>query len=295
MKLSAAPAIVFAVVGFGVMTMSAPQVFAATKTTPVVAPTPSPSPVPTEDPASSLSMAEFSSQLQQLKTTYRQQLTNYRTSEKQFLVAKEQYSQIQTLASLEEAVKQTRQVMLDRVDVLSTYFSMMKLALENTKGLEPSVKKSQIGQLSSFIDGLKLHRAQVASAADRQGVYAMAVAFVPIGKQATTLSERIGLQIGYGNLQTVTDKLIVVGSEIRKQINDTETDPLKLAEKNRGLDETGRNVVQVRDTLTEVRIQINPSSTQSQFLNTTSIQQDFATIFGGLSRAVTYLQELLKT
>lgn len=259
-----------------------------------VTPSPSFSPAPINLESGGLSEAEYSKQLNALQVTYRNQLTTYRSDEKAYQVAKEQYYKIQTLASLEEAVRKTRQVMLTRLDVLETYFTISKLMMQNQKGLDTAVKNDALQQIDIMIDDLKTHRKNVESSSDRTLLLTTAGQFVTLGNRIKTLSNRIASLIGYGRLQTVDDKMIAIKQELQQQTEQEEKDPLLLAQKKRGLEEVQRNLDEVNTTILKVRNTLSLSKS-NQNISTSAVSKDLSTIFAGLSRSISYLEELVKS
>ncbi len=286
------PAIMFALVLLSLVSGQVVSTVQAQMSTPdpMVSPIITPAPI---NLTGGISDAEFNKQMSGLQVTYRNQLTTYRADEKTFQVAKDQYYQIQTLASLEEAVRSTRQAMISRLDVIQTYFLMAKLTLENTKGIETDVKSDTLKQLDTLTTDLKIHRAAVAASSDRTGLLAVATEFATLSPRISDLSQKISMLVTYGRLQTVDDKATTIKQELKNMIDQTETDPLKLAEKKRGLDEIQRNLDQVNTLLVNIRTTLNPKL-NSNSANSRSISDDFSNIFGGLSRSISYLQELVK-
>ncbi len=261
--------------------------------------TPSPANIVTPPPINldlgGTSEADYKKQLDALQTTYRNQLTTYRSDEKAFQINKDQYYKIQTLASLEAAVRQTRQVMLSRLDVLNTYLQIAKLTLQNTKGIETSVKSDQLQQIDILSDDLKTHRKNVEQASDRNSLLGVAVQFASLAPRIDATSTRVSYLVAYGNLQTVDDKTSTIKQELQQQIEQTETDPLKLAAKKRGFDEVQRNIDDVNPALLSVRAALNPTSKNQQDLANANLPGKFASIYGALSRSLSYLQELVKS
>ncbi|CAN5281171.1 hypothetical protein BH10PAT2_BH10PAT2_4300 [soil metagenome] len=265
--------------------------------TPIFAQTTSPSPIVTPPPIqldiTGTSQSEYTKQLETLQVTYRNQLTTYRNDEKTFQIDKDQYYKIQTLASLEEAVRQTRKVMLIRTDVLLTYLDMSRLTLQNTKGIDTTIKSDALQQIDTLAVDLRLHRKTIEVASDRNSLLSTATQFVPIAQRVNTLSRRVSYVVGYGNLQTVDDKMLTIKKELQEDVEKSETNPLVLAEKKRGLDEVQRNLNDINPPLIKIRAALSPSARQSD-LGNLDINKQFSTIYGGLSRSLSYLQELVK-
>jgi len=105
-----------------------------------------------------------------LRKLYRDQIEAYRNSYKNFTVAKTNYTNVDTLTSLEEAVRATRVVMENRTKVLITYLELLVATLEDTSGVELNLKEDSLKQLNSMVMALKIHQEDVVLAKDRLAV-----------------------------------------------------------------------------------------------------------------------------
>ena len=79
--------------------------------------------------------------IKDLKILYRDQIEAYRNSEKEFVIAKSHYFNVQTLTALEEAVGATELAMDHRSKVLITYLELIGATLEDTAGVELALKE----------------------------------------------------------------------------------------------------------------------------------------------------------
>ncbi len=267
----------------------------------VLSPTDSPSsgtaplmPPVTSGDAAGLTAADYATQLTTLQTTLISQLTTYRSDAQAFQTSKDQYSQIHTLAALEEAVRMTRQVMTTRAEVLQTYLATARLTLQYTKGIDTQTKAASLLQLDQLVSDLKLHQLAIANASDRTSLLGVATQFLIFNKRITAFSNQVSLLVSYGNLQSVDDKMLTVKQDLQTQIQQVVTDPLLLAQKQRGLDEVQRNLDQINPTLQTDRAKLDPANAINQNIQASFFAADFSTIYGGLSRSLSYLQELVK-
>ena len=64
------------------------------------------------------------SEIAGLKEVYRGQLSEYRDADKEFVIAKDQYHQLGTLASINDATEAARKVFALRDQVLISYFEL---------------------------------------------------------------------------------------------------------------------------------------------------------------------------
>lgn len=232
-------------------------------------------------------------QIQDLRNKYRKSLEVYRNDERLYTIARGQYVQLQTLASLEEAVRATRQVMLSRSDVMITYFTLLKVTLMDTPGIDVNAKKVQLAKLDKLLNDLQTHQIHVGTATDRPSIAQMVGEFAPIEKQAENISTGTVLLISYGNIQAVYDKTISVKNEIRTEIESNEPDPLQLATKKRGLDEIDRQLDDVSFQLKKTQNTVTSSQNDASFYSQTT-QDNLSSIYSALSRTLSLLGEIIQ-
>lgn len=233
-------------------------------------------------------------QLNDLRNTYHGQLTQYRDDERNYTIAREQYAQLQTLASLEEAVKGTRKVMISRATLLETYYQMLLLSMDSATGVEVPLKNDQLQLLDSVYKGIKAHRANVEKASDRTSIDAMELEFAELARPIQLTAYRTLMMIAYGRAQSLYDNTLVVSRDFASQIDEEEKNPLVLAEKWRGFEEIGRTLRETDAQLKELEGTLkgdDKSFTESTYNRFTENLQE---VYGSLSRTITYLDEIIK-
>jgi hypothetical protein len=233
-------------------------------------------------------------QLQTLRETYRNKLSEYRNNERDFTIAKEQFIKLQTLNSLEDAVRSTQKVMISRAEVLETYFGMVKLSLTNTQGLDQKVKGEQLVKIDLLLDTLKLHRVQVESSLDRKKIGQMVIKFAEIQPDIERITYESLSLIAFGEMQGVYNDTVGVKNEVKAYVDKNETNALRLAEKKRGIDEITTNLVTVKAQLDKINGQISETRTQKTQSFYSQVTEDLSAVYGGLSRAQSYLTEVMK-
>jgi hypothetical protein len=233
--------------------------------------------------------------IQTLRDKYRSQLAAYRNDERNYDIAKEQYNQLGTLASLEEAVRSTRQVMLSRVIILRTYFDILKVQLINTKGVDLNMKNAQVQKLDASLQNLQKHQAKVEKATDRDSLLVVETEFGDFEEDLQLTSYLTSNMIAYGNLQSVYDKTRVVTNEIIDQAQKSETNALILAEKKRGFTEINRTLDGVGESLKSVKIILEKTQKDLKTGNNLSeSDSQFNTIYSGIAQSLSFLDEVLK-
>jgi len=230
-------------------------------------------------------------EVQQLKDEYARNLSIYRNDERLYIIARGQYKQLPTLASLEEVVQSTRTVMLSRGAVLQTHLHLLRVSLQNTPGIDLNLKALQLKKIDASISALSLHITHVQSALDKPSIAVMSAEFASIEPQFETLAVETLSLITYGNIQAVYDKTLTVKDEVQKAVFAEETDAIALSAKKRGLDEINRNLSDVGSVLKNIQT-TETESLQSQ-RNSQGSQNngDLNTVFAGLSRTLSLLQE----
>ncbi len=232
------------------------------------------------------------------RAQYRQQLETYRTAEHTFTIAKEQYEKLQTLVSLEDAVRSTQQGMLARVTVLQSFMEMTRLQLEQTSGIDLTTKDTQLKQDDSVIEKLKAHRLAVEASNDRTKILQVALEYLTLSAEVNDAGYHSLAMINYGQLQTIYDKTIAIRDDVTATVEQNEKNPLVLSEKRRALDEINRSVETVNTQLVDAREDLKPSKSSARSFYSRSRYNSYvdnlSDIYGNLSRNLDYLQEIMK-
>jgi len=233
-----------------------------------------------------------------LREKYKTDLSIYRTDERDFALAKEQFLKLQTLAALEISVKATRKVMITRAIVLQDYTQILSLILKDTSGIDVGEKTALIQDLESMNDRLKLQQKIAEQAIDRESVLAASVDFAKISVSMSILSYKSMSYISYGRLQTVHDKMLTVRDEVTVDLNAQESNGLKLGEKRRAIDEINRNLDTTKLALQNVQKTFSPTQFGSnvKFDSGSYPQtvQSLSTIYADLYRNLSFLREVIK-
>lgn len=263
---------------------SAAKVVSSPTLSPTVSPQPSATPVNTA--------------LAKLREKYKTDLSIYRTDERDFALAKEQFLKLQTLASLEVSVKATRKVMITRAAVLQDYAQILRLIIQDSSGIDVAEKTALLKQLDTMNDRLKSQQQLAEQAIDRESVQKAVVDFAQLSTPMTALSYKSMSYISYARLQTVYDKMLAVRDEVTTQLTTQENNGLKLGEKRRALDEINRNLEQTKLSLSAVHKTFIPNSSglEPQFDAGSYPQtvQALSSIYADLYRNLSFLREVIK-
>ncbi len=253
---------------------------------------------PTTQPTSAenliFSRSPVTQQIEDLKKTYRGQLETYRTTERQYLLAKGQYTQLKTLVALEVVVKASREAIVARNLVLTTYLSLLRLQLIEATGINLNQKDQALKDLESLISDLKTYQTQAEAIADRNQLLQAAVAFKPLGPRTEEVAYQSASLLAIGKIQTVYDKALPLSQEVIA-IASSNSAGLKKGEVERAAQETERELAEVRDTLTELNQEMESSNNRDYSRSSYSqVLQQLGTVYVGLTQSLNYIQELLK-
>ncbi len=236
-----------------------------------------------------------SERIPELKTLYRDQVEAYRQAYKDFTIAKTNYFNVQTLTALEEAVASTRTVMDSRSKVMITYLEFLVATLEDTSGVELSLKQESLKQLNSMVVALRIHREDIALVKDRAGVNNLADSFVPYAQQYEQVVYKAMALIKIGQVQAVYDRAVLTKQEIAKLQESEEVNAVVQAKRERAYHEIERNFGKINSQLNQLNVRINqakPESFTQSFYE--RVLEDLEPIFIQLTKALSYLEELLK-
>jgi hypothetical protein len=234
----------------------------------------------------------LTTQIADVRATYRSQLEAYRTAERQYLLTKEQFLKLNTLASLEEAVKATRAAMVARDQVLTSYLTLLRLTLIDATGVNLTQKEPTLVELDAVLVSLATHTQTVTAASDRYQLTQAAQEYVTLGPKIEAVAYQTLSILSIGELQTVYDKSLVLNQEIETELS-SKTD-VKSAERQRALTEIKRELSEVQAAFTEANELVEKEQrkfTQS-FYN--RLGKNLGSVYVGLSQTLTHMAEVLK-
>lgn len=230
--------------------------------------------------------------INQLRQEYRGYLEKYRADDREYQIANEQYLQLGTLVSLETAVRATRQAMLSRNQVLSTYLTILQIQLEDATGVSLENKERVLTRLEAMIAELTAFEAQIEVAQDRSQVTNVAADFMLLSPQIEDVAYQAQTLLAASRLQAVFDTATSLGEEVYQATSDSGS--LRQAERDRAYAEIRSNLTQSRVAIDEANTLVareNASFSRTGFSRTL---RDLGSSYAGLSQTLAYIQELLR-
>ncbi len=235
----------------------------------------------------------LSKDIRQLKLQYRGELEEYRNLENLYLIAKDQYYKLGTLASLEDAVQKTKETMNSRGKVLETYLRLLRLNLLSQPGIELPEKKIAEQSLLSALQKLEQHRQEIKKPLDKPKIAEISEDFEVLIDQIEESVYQTLTVMAIGELQTIHDKAIILKHDMEVEIA-TAGGALKSTERKRSFDETDRVLNNLKPEFDAVEEKFTKPTIAGYKEVYRSIGNNLSLIHSTLSRALTFLRELLK-
>ena len=142
----------------------------------------------------------------QLATLYQALVEDYGVKVRQFSLNRAQWQSVQTLRSLEEAVTATTSVLIARDKTLITYFELLLQVLEDTPGIELTLKQESKTNLMARIEWLRNHEQASMKAVDRSSVNLRSDEFTAEAELLLQEARKALMLIRVGRIQTIFDR-----------------------------------------------------------------------------------------
>ncbi|MGD9129793.1 MAG: hypothetical protein PVJ09_04895 [Candidatus Woesebacteria bacterium] len=241
-----------------------------------------------------LQKQRLAEEIETVRTTLRGQLEEYRAKEKLFIIAKDQYQKHQTLISIEEAVRATKDVLLIRNQVLSTYINLMRLRLIETDGIEIDQKQNVLALAQKLMDELENYKLALEKANDKDSINNLSYQFKALYERIENLSYQAKTLIQIGKLQNVYDRSILLYKQLEAEADKDNLTKTKKAELERAFDQTEELNKQNKEKLNQIWQQT--SEKEKTVKDWTShyqlISKESNKIYVNLSKTNSYLREL---
>lgn len=219
---------------------------------------------------------------------YRGSLETYRSQERLYNIAYDQYSSLKTLAALEDLVIKTKAVLIVRDEVLINYLELLKLNLYASEGVELSVKSKYLDLLDEKIVALKKHKEVLESKTDQSGVQSSLDDFSKFA-DLDKLSQQILALLAISRLQRIYDLAIPLKKDIDTFLAVEEND--KLNPLFRASAETDKSLNQAQNNLNTLWEKSNKANSLEVIYR--NLTRDLNPAYINLSQSLAYLKELL--
>lgn len=247
-----------------------------------------------EETATVFTKERETQRIKDLRVLYRDQVETYRSSEKAFLIAKTNFEQVQTLSSLEEAVKSTQLVMTQRSNVMITYLELLDAVLIETNGVELDLKDQSKTELIGLINLLKINQENITLSKDRRAMVLLSDNFVPISEAYESSVYKALSLIRIGQIQEVRDKTLIIEKDIISEHRNQEIGGFQNAKRERAYAEIERSFDLINADLAELNenfLRSKRDGFKRSFYQ--RILTDLGPLYAQISRSLDHLEELI--
>lgn len=229
-----------------------------------------------------------------LTSTYFGQLENYRNQEQNYLVAVNQYHQLNTLASQEVAVAETRQLLSLRADVLLTYLEILDEQLNQGKGIPLENKAPERVSLTLLREKVQTHRSSVQAAQDRFAVDTEAQNFLTTYNEIQSHTYYILSLIKLGDMQVAFDKTQLARNAVKTYVEALPLSTAVRAEKQRGFDEIERNIQNIEIIFTPLKSEVYTSPGSKDLSQYSQLSSRLSPVYAQINQVIQFLEEVRK-
>lgn len=232
--------------------------------------------------------------LSNLQNTYFGQLELYRNQEEKYFVAVGQYHKLNTLASQEVAVAETRQLLALRADVLITYIDILDEQLSQARGIPLENKSPERIALTLLKEQVQTHKTAVMNAKDRFELDKVSTSFLVTFSSLQSHTYYILSLIKVGSMQIAYDKLLVTRNAVQEYVNTQPLSTAVKAEKDRGFAEISRNIVSIDTTFTPIKTQLYSSPGKRSLSDYTQLTGSLSPVYAQINQVIAFLEEIRK-
>lgn len=175
--------------------------------------------------------------IEDARAEYFKTVEAYRESEQRYLISQEQYYKLNTVASLDDAIRRGKELLVLRASALRQYFLYQELVLRATTGVDLGDKAAAIEDLEAWQARLRQDETRFLDLEQRSEVDAAFEELNVFDSQIIGLHYRVKVLSKIGELQTAMDTAKGVSEGMRQQLIEADISAADRAIKERGLRE----------------------------------------------------------
>lgn len=227
-----------------------------------------------------------------LTVKYRDSVEAYRSREREFQIAKQEYQQLETLASLENAVKATKAVYLSRTEVLAVYIELLQNILMQAQGIPVLEKQRTLEDIILRLEAIQRHKASILEAQDKVAIEVLADQFELMRIDIDATVHRAQSFIVLGKFNVVYAQAQELKKVIENDVESRELNELQKAEYQRAFDEVDRSLTKVESSLASIHSDIAASDAEYSLGFYNLILSRLSEPYSGLRKVVSFFEEL---
>lgn len=229
----------------------------------------------------------------QIKQQYRVAAEAYQQSYREYTLAKSQFEKLGTLAALEEAVLDTRQVMLDRNRLLMIFFDLMHLELKAAAGVDPEKKQETLRKIENLQAELRAQAQLIQNSQDRIALATRVQWFMEVAESIRSQGFYIRALILSGRLYVGYQQALALYEETKAFHQSQAVDSFMTAQRQRAYKEVDDQINLINNQWTTIQKLLFEDTNRDQnwfqrILPLLSVQQS------NLIRVYTFIEELAR-
>jgi len=220
------------------------------------------------------------------------QLNTYQNDERNFRVAHDQYTRLQTLNSIEGVVNSAKSLIKSRNTALYSYLNLLRLKIVEAEGIEMFHKERVIERILSVQFQIDEHSSKVDSVVSREEINELAEEFSSISELITETSYYALSVLSVGKLQAVYDQSVVINQRIIEEEGDTAL--IESTTRARSLAEIEKLISDLPPLFQDIWSEINLAEERTQGYGYLyrGLSRKLNTIYSKLSRLTAYFEEV---
>lgn len=233
--------------------------------------------------------ARLDEEIAQTRLVYNQNLEKYRSEERLRNIALDQYTALKTLASLDDLVIKTKTLAMTRNQTLINYFTLLKLNLLSSEGVELSLQSQYLATLDQGINFLEDHTNDLQTKNSLEEIQASLIAFQELG-DPQSFSQKVLAILALARLQRIYDLALPLKADIVQSFESgsISIDPIAL---ERAETETSKTLQTTQESLQTLWAKANnPSDLSTIYRN---LSRDLEPVYVNLAQSLAYFKELL--
>ena len=180
-----------------------------------------------------ISAEDLDRHTQALRNLYAEQIESYKFAEKEFQLAKTQQAQLATLSSVERTTQSAKVAMIERSDVLITYFNLLHNYLVMADDISFEDKENTSAVILSHIVDYQTHRQKIMDAQDRASLNQIAFEFDLLFEDSVNLVYRFLYALDLAQMNYLRLQAVDLYQELEQKQADLPLSQAKLAERDR--------------------------------------------------------------
>lgn len=237
---------------------------------------------------------DLTAQLQQVTEEYFTAVEAYRDAEERFLISREQYYQLNTLAAQDDVIRRGQEVLQARSAALRLYYTYLNLTVKKTKGIDLNDKNEVVTRLEDAIRQLQAYEGGISVLDTRAKIDQHFQVFNNLKNTYYHAAYTALAVIKMGEIQTAIDTSSIAATDFKDIANNADISAAEKAVKQRGFEEIDRLLQRSKNNLITQREQFLRFNVSGNYNESgyRQFQTDAEFSYTQLRQALNFLKEV---